>query len=257
MRETINSPVSPLLVAFVMLVIGMTVFAWSWAVRRPVAPQAVDGIAAGAPSTPSMEKPRVYAAVGASDVVGVGADNPAGESWVNVVHGMMPAGTQFIRLGRGGITLREANLVEIPRAVEAQPDIVTLWNCVNDAIGGVPVASYTSDLKQALDTLTRKTQARIVVLNIPDISSLMAGHLDPQQRQMVRGGILQWNAAIANTSAQYGDRVKLVDLFPISGEIAEHPEYISPDNFHPSTTGYRRLAEVVWQTIEREKLLAR
>ena len=232
---------------FVVVVIFVTVFVWSWAVRRPVTPEATD-------STPA---PLVYAAIGASDVVGVGATDPSAESWVNALHRMMPPDTRFVRLGRGGITLREANQLEVPQAAAAHPDIVTLWNCVNDAIGGVPLADYVKDLRSALHKLTRNTDAAIVVLNVPDISTLMAQNLDSQQEAMIRGGIQQWNTAIAATAAEYGGRVIVVDLFGVSDEITEHPEYISPDNFHPSTTGYRRLAEIVWQTIERDRLLER
>ncbi len=208
-------------------------------------------------STGSTPVPLVYAAIGASDVVGVGATDPSAESWVNALHSMMPAGTRFVRLGRGGITLREANMVEVPQAVAARPDVVTLWNCVNDAIRGVPLADYVKDLRSALDKLTRGTDAAIVVLNVPDVSTMMAGNLDNQQAAMIRGGIQQWNKAIAETAAEYGGRVSVVDLFDVSDEIAEHPEYISPDNFHPSTTGYRRLADIVWETIERDRLLER
>lgn len=217
-----------------------------------------DGAYVGNSNT-SMESPPplVYAAIGASDVVGVGATDPSAESWVNALHSMMPSGTRFVRLGRGGITLREANMVEVPQTVAARPDIVTLWNCVNDAICGVPLADYVKDLRTALNMLTKGTDATVVVLNVPDISSLMAGNLDSRKEDLIRGGIQQWNKAIAETAAEYGGRVRVVDLFAVSDEIAEHPEYISPDNFHPSTTGYRRLAEVVWQTIERERLLER
>ena len=252
MREPFQSPVSPLLVGFVVFVIILTVVVWSWAVRRPVTSEVTN------PGMATVEpQPLVYAAIGASDVVGVGATDPSAESWVNALHGMMPPDTRFVRLGRGGITLREANMVEMPGAVAAQPDIVTLWNCVNDALRGVPLADYVKDLRTALDMLTKGTDATVVVLNVPDISSLMPGNMDRQQVTMIRGGIQQWNKAIAETAAEYGDRVRVVDLFAVRDEIAEHPEYISPDNFHPSTTGYRRLAEVVWQTIERDRLLER
>ena len=252
MREPFQSPISPLLVGFVVFVIVLTVAVWSWAVRRPMTSEAANaGMATLEP------RPLVYAAIGASDVEGVGATDPSAESWVNALHSMMPSGTRFVRLGRGGITLREANMVEVPGAVVARPDIVTLWNCVNDALRGVLLADYVKDLRTAMDMLTKGTDATVVVLNVPDISGLMPGNMDSQQAAMIRGGIQQWNKAIAETAAEYGGRVQVVDLFAASDEIAEHPEYISPDNFHPSTTGYRRLAELVWQTIERDRMLER
>jgi lysophospholipase L1-like esterase len=38
----------------------------------------------------------------------------------------------------------------------------------------------------------------------------------------------------------------MVDLRPAWQEVAQHPEYISSDGFHPSTVGYQRLAEVFY-----------
>ena len=235
--------------AFVVLVVFLMVFVWAWAVRRPVP--------VGGPEPTPNPLPLIYAAIGASDVVGAGADDPARQSWVNVLHEKMPLGTRLVRLGRGGITLREANRVEVPQAVAAQPDIVTMWNCVNDALQGVQLAEYTRDLNAALTRLTGETQAKIVVLNMPDISILTMGYAGPEQRAMVQGGVRRWNSAMADTAARFGDRVTIVDLFPISDEVLDRPDYLSPDNFHPSTAGYHRLAEVVWEMIEREGLLER
>jgi acyl-CoA thioesterase I len=235
------------LVVFVVAAIFLTVFAWAWAVRRPV----VAGEVTTATPVPAERPPLVYAAIGASDVVGVGADDPSSESWVNQVYSRMPAGTRFLRLGRSGITLAEANDLEIPQVVAARPDIVTMWNCVND-VRRVQLADYIKELKSALNRLTKETNAHVVVLNVPDLSILLPANAP--ERTLVRGGVHQWNLAIAATAAHYGDRVTVVDLFPASDEVLDHPEYISPDNFHPSSAGYRRLAELVWQTIEDKGL---
>jgi len=248
-REPFQNPVTPLLVGVTVLIIFVTVLAWAWAVRRPATIEQ-----AGPEATPTEPRPLTYAAIGASDVVGMGASDPGSQSWVNVLHAYMPEGTRFVRLGRNGITLREANEVEVPEAVEAQPDIVTLWNSVNDATQGVPLPAYREELEKALTKLTDETAAHVVVLNLPDITVLMNGVPD-EQRAPVRGGIAQWNKAIAEVAGRYGDRVTLVDLFPASEEVLDHPEYISPDNFHPSTVGYRRLADLVWEAIQREGLV--
>jgi lysophospholipase L1-like esterase len=186
----------------------------------------------------------------------VGADDPASESWVNVLHEMMPEGTRLVRLGRGGITLGEANRVEVPGAVEADPDIVTMWNVVNDATHGITLTTYVNDLTAALDKLTGETNAQVILLNMPDITILMNG-IPGDQRDLIRGGVEQWNRAIAEAAASYAGRVHIVDLYPISEEVLNHPEYISRDNFHPSSTGYHRLAEVVWDEIRRAGLLDR
>jgi lysophospholipase L1-like esterase len=241
-------------VGVVVIVIFVSIFLWAWAVRRPapVASPAVGQIDA----TPTEEPPITYAAIGASDVVGVGANDPNAESWVNRLHSFMPPGTRFLRFARSGIVLREANTVEVPQAVQARPDIVTIWNAVNDALGGVQLPSYIEDLDTALSRLTRETDAHVVLLNLPDITILMNG-IPAEQRMLIQGGVRQWNKAMAGTAAKYGDRVTMVDLFPISDEVLDHPEYISGDNFHPSSAGYKRLAEVVWEVIREKRLLER
>jgi acyl-CoA thioesterase-1 len=232
------------LVAFVGVASFLTVFMWRWAVRRPVPAESVPGT--------SEEKPISYAAIGASDVVGAGADDPTSQSWVNVLHGMMPPGTRLTRLGRGGITLHEALAVEVPQALAAQPDIVTMWNCVNDVGRGIALNDYLRDLDKALSLLTRETDANIYLLNVPDLSILLPPQGDPTQRQLIQGGARQWNQGIAATAAKFRGRVHVVDILPISAEVLARPDYLSSDGFHPSTSGYRRLAEVVWEAI-REK----
>lgn len=281
--------------AVMTLVVILSAVVWAWAVRRP-APQAepptpptvavaeaqapvststpiAEAEPPASPTTPASQaevlssptvaaspaiepRPITYAAIGASDVVGTGAKDPPHESWINVLHGMMPEGTKLVRLGRGGITLGEANRMEVPEAVEAQPDVITMWNVVNDATHGISLTTYLNDLTAALDKLTGETQAQIVLLNMPDITVVMNG-LPASQKDLIRGGIEQWNRAIGETAARYGDRVHVVDLFPVSEEVLDHREYISGDNFHPSSAGYRRLAEVVWDEITRDGVLNR
>ena len=240
-------------------VIVLTVFAWAWAVRTPVPATSDSSVApeaqAEATATATPE-PLVYAAIGASDVVGVGAENPDEGNWASLVHGYMPAGTRFVRLARSGITLSEAKRVEVPQAVSADPDLITIWNVVNDATRGVPLQSYLADLSAVLDKLTQETDAQIVLLNMPDITILMNGMVNPEQKTAIRGGVQNWNKSIEQIAARYDGRVTIIDLFPLSDEVLQHPEYISRDNFHPSAAGYKRLAEVVWETVEREGLLA-
>lgn len=253
-----QSPISPLVVGVVIAIIVATVFAWAWAVRRPSASD-TENLQAGEKEVVEMEhqeRPLVYAAIGASDVEGIGARDPNSESWVSLLARRMPSDTQFVRLGRGGITLNEANKVEIPAAVAARPDLVTMWNCVNDAVRGVPLALYTRDLQQALDRLTCDTEAHVILLNLPDLTVLMPLP-DEMHRALVQGGIQQWNRAMSSVAASYNSRVTLVDLFPVSEHVLADPELISADNFHPSSEGYSWLADHVWRVIESEHLLSR
>lgn len=251
-----DNPVTPPLVGLVIALIVLTIFVWRWAVRTPVpvAP-AIDTDAEdpGEDEVRQVERPFVYVAVGASDVLGVGANDPSSESWVELLSRYLPANTQLMKLGRNGITLNDANKVEVPQAVAARPDLVTMWNCVNDATRGIPLPLYTRDLRVALDRLTQDTEAHIILLNLPDLSLLLPNS-DQTRRELVRGGIRQWNAAMAQVASDYRDRVTLVDLFPGSSHVLTRPEFVSTDSFHPSSEGYRWLADRVWSVIQRDKL---
>lgn len=251
-----DNPVTPPVVGLVIAIIVLTIFVWRWAVRTPVpvTPDAEAGDAAEQEQEQEqVVKPFVYAAIGASDVVGVGARDPYSESWVALLARNLPPNTQLLRLGRNGITLNEANKVEVPQAVAAKPDLVTMWNCVNDATRGIPLAIYTRDLRSALDRLTQDTEAHIVLLNLPDLSLLLPGS-DSPRHELIRGGIRQWNAAMSQAAADYGDRVTLVDLFPGSAQVLTQPDLVSADSFHPSSAGYRWLADHVWSVMQRDNL---
>ena len=237
-----------LLLAVVALVVFLTIFVWRWAVRHPQ--RAAQGaVRVSGETEANIESAPLYVAIGASDVAGVGAGDPQRENWASVLHSFMPEDTRLLRLARPGITLREANAREIFEAVRAQPDQITLWCCVNDITNGVPLPDYTRELEIALTRLTRETHARVLVLNVPDMSRLLPPSASEAQRALIRGGIQQWNRAITTTIARYGSRVALLDLFNVSEETMSRQENIASDGIHLSAAGHRALALLAWEAI--------
>jgi lysophospholipase L1-like esterase len=205
----------------------------AWWVKRD------NGTAAGPP---------VYVALGASDAVGVGADRPASESWVPLVHAALPAGTQMVNLGVNGAILDDVVRYQLPVAVDARPRWVTLWPGINDLRAGVTLSAFQANLNTILDGLSPEGQpnaTQVIVANIPDLRLIPAFRsYDPATLDaMVR----QWNTTIAEAVEQHG--ATLVNLHDAMAELADHPEYISGDGFHPSTTGYRRIADLTLATI--------
>jgi lysophospholipase L1-like esterase len=191
-----------------------------------------------AASSAPAPRPVTYVAIGASDTVGVGATNPEPESWPAVLHGRLPAGSTLVNLGVSGSLLRQAIDQQLPVAVESAPDLVTVWLAVNDYAARAPLEPYLADLGTLLAELRSKTGATILVGNIPDLSGIpAAGRFDLRFQD-------RWNAGIAATVLQH--QTTLVDLRAIWREVRDHPEYISSDGFHPSTSGYRRLAELFY-----------
>jgi hypothetical protein len=192
------------------MVAGLSFMVWMWAMRRP---------SDGARASEQAERPSpVYVAVGAHVALGSGGGGEIGGEWVDLLRAKMPEGTRLVMLGRRDITLGELNQVEIPAVVAAKPDIVTIWSVVTDATKGVALQAYIKELHLALATLTKRTEAEIVVLNLPDISLLARGG-DGEKQALIRGGVEQWNKAIAGAVGKYRGRVRLVDVVPISKEI--------------------------------------
>jgi acyl-CoA thioesterase I len=186
---------------------------------------------------------RTYVAIGASDSVGVGANDPATEGWVPRFGAQLGVDVQIVNLGVSGSTLAQALDEQLGPAVDAQPDVVTVWLAVNDLNARVPLDRYAADLDALLGQLESTTHARVLVGNVPDLGRLAAYRgADPAPLQ---AEVDRWNRVIADTTARHG--AILVDLFARWQEVADHPEYLSQDGFHPSSEGYQRLGDVFAQ----------
>jgi lysophospholipase L1-like esterase len=200
-----------------------------------VLPLATAACAAHAPSP----RPMTYVALGASDAVGIGAANPETDGWVPRLGARLGANVRVVNLGVSGSTLGQAVQEQLGPALDAQPDVVTVWLAVNDLNARVPLDRYGAELDTLLGSL-ESTHARVLVGNVPDLAALAAYRgLDADQ---VTADVGRWNAVIAETTARHGDT--LVDLYAHWRELGEHPEYLSADGFHPSSEGYQALADV-------------
>jgi lysophospholipase L1-like esterase len=188
-----------------------------------------------------------YAALGASDGYGIGTADPDDDNWPTVLSGALERPVHLVNLGIPATTAGQAIQTELPVALDAQPDLVTVWLATNDFAGGVPLGTYSQQLRSLLHSLRQGTHARIFVGNLPDLALLprFAGVDATALEARVRA----WNAAIAADCHDEG--ATLVDLYAGWTELAQHPEYISGDGFHPSTIGARRLAEIFSSVIHQ------
>src|SRR3954449_6393384 len=118
--------------------------------------------------------PEVYVAVGASETVGVGADDPATQAWPRVLHDRALAGTRFVDVGVSGATVRDALTGQLARALAEEPDVVTVWLAVNDAISLVPVADYEQSLGNLVHALRQGGRTEVLVGNVPPLDQLPA-----------------------------------------------------------------------------------
>jgi acyl-CoA thioesterase-1 len=195
--------------------------------------------------------PVTYVAVGASDTVGVGAENPDKEAWVAQLFARLPEGSKFVRLGVSGSTADQAIAEQLPQAVEANGDLATVWLAVNDFNSFIPISDYEADLTEILKRIA-DSGARVFVGNVPDLSNVPVYNLVP--RGVLSSRIEEWNKSIEKV-AESNDAV-LVDLVPSSKKLAaEGGSLIASDGFHPSAEGYRVIADAFWEEISSDELI--
>jgi len=212
--------------------------------------------AATAPAQPAA----VYAAVGASETYGIGASDRYREAWPQVFfHDVLPASAIFYNFGIPGATTAAALRDEVPAALAVHPSVVTVWLNVNDLIQGVSAKDYAGQLRQLLHAMRRNGQTRVLVANTPDLGQLPAYKaclpnarakapecliptgLVPSPDELA-AAVNAYNAAIAQVVKEEG--ATLVDLHAGDGLLAQHPEWLSSDGFHPNGLGYAAIARV-------------
>src|SRR5215813_9146725 len=145
--------------------------------------------------------PLTYVAIGASDAVGVGARDPDTEGWVLRLGAQLGPGARVVNLGVSGSTLGQALQEQLGPALDAQPDVVTVWLAVNDLNARVPLDAYAADLDTLLGQL-QQTHARVLVGNVPNLGSLAAYRgIDPGP---LEAEVVRWNAVIASVCERHG-----------------------------------------------------
>lgn len=217
------------------------------AARRPPAP--------ASPLTTPASAAGPYVAVGASDAVGYGADNPAADAWPRVLaRRALPPGTELVNLGVPGATVADAVARQLPEALRRQPALVTVWMNVNDILAQVPPATYERQLGHLVGELRRGGRTRVLVGNTPPLDRLPV-YLACQARPdcasfglpapaAVRAVVDAYNAAVARVVQATG--AELVDLHAVGVEAraaGTEASLVGADGFHPSSAGHRAVAD--------------
>jgi len=189
-----------------------------------------------------------YVAIGASDTFGLGTDDPYTQNWASDLALELGHRFRLVNLGIPGALMHNALGLELPVALDAHPNLVTIWLGVNDIADNVQVSSYARDLDRLLSRLQAgMPRVRIAIANIPDITLLP--HFRSYDPQVLHTRIFNYNAVIAVNVQRH--HIILVDLSGYNNVIKNHPEYISSDGLHPNDLGYLQLAEVFYQALQR------
>ena len=204
-----------------------------------------------AASSPGAHSGLVYVAVGASETVGIGADDPQHDAWPVVLHRTALKQAELVNLGVSGSTAGQAVTEQLPAALAADPDVVTVWLAVNDITHLVPVQAYEQHLTTLVHQLRRGGRTQVLVGNVPSVERLPAvqaclpgakpGAVACQLPVVpdvaeIRAVVSTYNTAIARVVKAEG--ATLVDL----STGRDLTTLTGTDGFHPSTAGHRLVA---------------
>jgi lysophospholipase L1-like esterase len=206
-------------------------------------------------ATPQRRHQLTYVAIGASDTFGFGSSDPYNQNWATDLAGKLGPRYHLINLGIPSMHLHDALTSELPVALDAHPDLVTIWLAVNDLADNIPVQSYARDLNTLLERLqANNPQVRIAMANVPDLTLLphfaKQTAADPQGLQQ---SILAYNTVIAAAARQH--HTILIDLSQARYDLQHHPEYISDDGLHPTRLGYEQLALIFYEALQAAKYI--
>jgi len=213
----------------------------------------------------------VYVAVGASETVGFGADQPLRDSWPRVLfRTALPPSAVFVNMGIPGATVAQALRDELPQALTVRPALATVWLNVNDIVAGVAVADFERDLAALVHGLRANATTRVLVANVPPLDELPAylscradaaagtdagpcgGASDLPGPDALNRIVAAYNAATARVVTQEG--ASLIDLNAVglaARQAGTATALVSKDGFHPSTAGHEAVAKAFADVLAR------
>lgn len=190
----------------------------------------------------------IYAALGDSTGVGVGAREGGGYV-ARLFERIKPEhpDSKLINLCVSGATTEDVLRGQLREAISARPTLVTLGIGINDLGHGLTAERFASNYEEIVKQLRTETSARVVVTNVPDIS--FAPVIPVSERDATRSRIQLFNEKLEAIAERY--ELSVVDVYSETHRvIPEHPEFFSEDGFHPSAEGYAYWAETMWPAVK-------
>ncbi len=191
--------------------------------------------------------PVIYVALGDSTGVGVGARGAGYVARVFERIERVRPDSRLVNLCVSGATTADVLRDQVTRVEAAPPTLITLGIGINDVTRNVTAEGFGRNYEEIITRLKSRSDAPIVVTNIPDIST--APRVPAFLHDQVQGRIRLFNERVAGIAARH--ELLLVDTYDMSREvIPKHPEFFSPDGFHPSDEGYEYWAKMMWPTVK-------
>lgn len=195
-----------------------------------------------------IERERIrYAVIGDSYSCGEGATPK--ESWPELLTQHLDAQGLHVDLVSNpsitGWTTKDAIDRELPIFIESNPNFATLQIGVNDWWQGVDEANFrkrfTFLLDQMLSVLPDKK--RLLVVTIPDFGVTPTGPRYARGRDISKG-ISRFNQIVNEEAKSRG--LTVVDVFPLSKNMASDKSLVAADGLHPSAKEYAEWEKIIF-----------
>jgi len=182
----------------------------------------------------------VYAALGASDAVGIGAV-PLKNGYVWLVRDELERDIETVRLINLGIPAADVrgvqDVLELALDAGLRPDLVTLWVGTNDIIAGGDPEEFEARLESILARLADDADGTIVMADVPDLTQIPRFAREPNEF-VTRKRIEKFNAAIHGLAEEFD-----VLLVPMADSPVIRECVSDVDGFHPNNRGHGKIAE--------------
>ena len=188
----------------------------------------------------------IYAALGASDVTGVGA-TPLTEGYVYLINQDLQEripGTFFMAIALPGARIDALNdQVRLAKHVDGEANLATVWVGANDLVHGDDPSRFQSDLRQLLRTLQSSISTVVIIAHLPDLTKISSfrGASNPavtQERVQSFNRAIEVEAPYVNAS--------IVNVFE---ESIPEDFVFDEDGFHPTKAGHRHMANLFRKVI--------
>lgn len=186
----------------------------------------------------------VYVAIGDSTVEGIGASDPSRSCpalvFEKIKHEKKRA--YFYNLGKSGARIKDVVELQLAKAVELKPDLITISVGANDLRHRTKLRHFEKDFFELIKTLKEKTKAEIIISNIPDVS--VAPSISMLVKLLSRFVTGRLNRVINKHTKQF--KCILIDLYTGSKIYGRKSTgLISADGLHPSDEGYALWANAI------------
>jgi acyl-CoA thioesterase I len=195
-----------------------------------------------------IRPPATLYALGDSTGAGVGARQG---SYVDRLFARLSEAGRSFRLenfSESGATTSDVLHDEVGRIARGAHGLVLIGIGANDLTSGTAPEVFRRQFEAVVAGVRARTDAPIVVSNVPDVS--LAKAIQPAWRAPLTARVDAYNAVIAKVAHERN--LVVFDLCALTRQtLPAHPEYLSGDGYHPSDRGYEAWAAGLWQVVRR------